>query len=201
MSGDAALALSADASAEWMGIVEEMMRGIGHALNNRAAALSAVIELTSPPAEEPAVIREILTGEMDKVQAIVQVLRSVGMPRNEVEAFAPADVVPDVRRVLEYHAEWRDGPPAIEGNDAAPIRASRTAFLRALLAVACAMPRTRGAAIRIATEEDWVVVRAGMPGHSVLVPELARCLGGEPVGNGDGFRVPTLAAIRRREGR
>jgi hypothetical protein len=203
VSGGAAVALSAGAAAEWTRIVEDVMRGIGHALNNRAAALSAVIELTAPPAEEPAVIREILRGEMDKVQAIVQVLRSVGGARSDAEAFTPGDVAGDARLVLEYHAEWRDRIPGIDAGGAAPIRAPRWMFTRALVALACAMlpSRTGAGAVRIATEDDWVVVRADAAAPSPLVVELAVAMGGEPLGKGVGFRLPTLAALRRREGR
>ena len=50
---------------------------------------------------------------------------------------------------------------------------------------------------------DWLEVRgAAAPDQaSALVTELADAMGGEVLSEGYGFRVPTLAALRRREGR
>lgn len=203
------LRLSAAAAAEWNRHVESVLRGVAHALNNRAAALAALIELTSEPAEEPAVLREILGSEQRRVSAIVQTVRAMGMPQSDAEAVLPADVAADVRVVLEQHPDLRDGAVQIDATHGSPVRVPRWAFARALLALAAGMTGAARATPRrlaITTEGDWVIVageaeRTTPASASALAAELAAHMGGEPLAGRYGIRVPTLAALRRREGR
>lgn len=198
-------ALSATAAAEWSGCVETVLRGVAHGLNNRAAALAALVELSSEPAEAPSVLREILLTEQQRVRDLVQVVRVIGTAQAAPEALMPADVARDVSLVLEHHPDLRDGAIQIEATRASPIRAPRWAFVRTLIALAAGLSGvTRSAPGRITmlTEGDWVVLSAA--GHAplpALASELARHMGGEPLASGYGIRVPTLAALRRREGR
>ena len=201
--------LSAPALAEWSRHVDHVLRGVAHALNNRAAALSAVIELSTEPAEDPPVIRAILGTELERVGDLVKVVRTIAAPRAGLEAFAVRDAAAEAAATLELHAEQRDRMVAIEALDPTPIRAHRWMFVRALIAAAAGVPTTPGshtpAAITVAAEGDWVVVSANGPASaaraSALVTELARAMGGGPLEDRYGFRVPTLAALRRREGR
>jgi hypothetical protein len=202
---DSPPALSAAAVAEWVRLIEGVLRGVAHGLNNRAAALSALAELTSEPAEQPTVLREILDTEQQRVRDLVRVVRTIGAPRGDIEALLPDDVVDDVRAVLEHHPELRDGAVRIEVAHSTPIRASRWAFARALLALAAGLSGgTRGTprTLSILAEGEWlVVVAATGSAPPTLAAQLARHMGGEPLDGRYGIRLPTLAALRRREGR
>ena len=201
--------LSEAALNEWGSHVEAVLRGIAHALNNRAAALSAVIELSEEPAEEPEVIRSILETELDRVQALAHVVRIIGAPRGGTEAFAPADAAAEALAVLDLHSDARDRGVTVEATQAAPIRVARWLFVRALVALAAGLPpsdHTSGpATITLVEDGEWLVARitgAGSTRPSALATELARAMDGEPLADpgGYGFRIPTLAALRRREG-
>lgn len=199
-------ALSAAADAEWLRHVESVLRGVAHGLNNRAAALAALVELTSEPMEQPTVLREILDTEQQRVRDLVHSVRTIGAPRGEAEALLPADVAGDVDVVLAQHPDLRDGAVRIDATRASPVRAPRWAFGRALLALAAGLTGGTRAAPRrldITTEGDWLIVAADARGAtpSLLVQELARHMGGEPLDDRYGIRLPTLAALRRREGR
>ena len=199
-------ALSAEAAAEWIRHVESVLRGIAHALNNRAAALAALVELTSDPPEQPAMLREILDTEQQRVRDLVQAVRSIAVPRGGPEALQPADIAVDVGAVLALHADLRDSGVQIDATQASPIRAPRWAFARALIGLAAGVPgadRTTPRRVAIGTEGDWVIVTVDDPGRvtSTLVIELTRLMGGEPLADRYGIRMPTLAALRRREGR
>lgn len=196
---------------EWVRHVEAALRGVSHALNNRAAALSAIIELSAEPAEDAEAIRSLLKAELDRVQTLSRAVRLVGAPRSGVEAFAPADAVREARAVLEFHADVRDRGVTIDAGKAAPVRVERWQFVRALIALAAECSRDHNANVGRATitifeDGDWLVTRVDGVldrGPTALVMELARAMDGEPLteAGGYGFRVPTLSALRRREGR
>ena len=198
--------LSATAAAEWSSCVESVLRGVAHALNNRAATLAALVELTSEPAEHPSVLREILTTEQERVRDLVHVARILAMPPAEPEALMPADAARDVSQVLEHHPGLRDGAVHFDASGASPVRVPRWAFVRALIALAVGLPGATRAAprrITIVTEGDWLVVSADRDQAPIpaLASELARGMEGEPLPGRYGIRLPTLDALRRREGR
>jgi len=191
---------------EWVGHVEAVLRGIAHALNNRASAISAVIELSRDPGEED-VTRSILTTELDRLLELSSVVRSIGSPRSGgSEAFAPRDVAPEALAALQLHAEQRDRVIMIEANAAPPTRVPRWMFLRAMIALAAtsASPDDRSRSVRLTAVEEgeWLMVRSvdGGARRSVYAGELAIAMGGAPVEDECAFRVPTLAALRQREG-
>jgi hypothetical protein len=199
-------ALSAAATAEWSRHVERVLSGVAHGLNNRAAALAALVELTSEPAEQPAVLREILNTEQQRVRDLVHAVRTIGESRGTAEALLPADVVSDVVIVLEQHPDLRDGTVQIDATQGSPIRAPRWTLARALLALAAGLTggtRAKPRRLVLTTEGDWLIVTAddGAVRTSTLATELARQMGGEPLDGRYGVRLPTLAALRRREGR
>jgi hypothetical protein len=188
---------------EWQHHLEAVMRGLAHALNNRAAALSAVVELSREPDDDPAATREILQGEMDRVAELVRVVRAIGMPRSEVEALDPADLVTDLQSILHLHSDMRDRAVQIDASGAPPVRAARWMLTRALVAVAATTappPGERSIAVKIAADGEWLTARTNAP-RSIYMAELAAAMGGGPLADGSGFRIPTLEAVRRREAR
>lgn len=201
--------LSAGALREWARHTESVMRGLAHALNNRAAALSAVMELAREPDDEPGLTASLLATEFERMRELADSVRVIGPPRGELDAVLPRDVIPEVLAVLRLHADQRDRTAVIDAEAASPVRVARWMLQRAMI-VLCASAPTTDAATRtlrasVLEEGDWVTVRVHGPttdgsaggGDSVYVAELARCMGGEPVPGG--FRLPSLTALRRRE--
>jgi hypothetical protein len=203
--------LSAAALREWSHTVECVMRGIAHALNNRAAALSAVIELARDPTDDPVATSSILGSELERVQALGAAIRSMGKPRAGEEAFAPRDAAEEALEVLKLHAEQRERTITFDASSAPPTRVPRWMFVRSLIALAVAGSRGLLASttnLRITIVEDGDSIVASVDGAytpsttaSPYMCELARAMGGEPLDKPLGFRVPTLTALRRREGR
>lgn len=197
---------SAAALEEWTRHVESILRGLAHALNNRAAALSAVIELSRDPADVAEMTNSILDTELKHMQGLVKVVRSIGAPSGGIEAITPRDVVPDALAALALHAGLRDRVITIDAASAPPARVARWMLLRALIAVAAKAPAVdaggRNVRLTLLEEGDWLLARVeggGAPSESIYAAELARAMGGEPLSRG--FRIPSLAALRRREGR
>jgi hypothetical protein len=184
------------------------MRGIAHALNNRAAALSAVIELAREPDDDPSSTSSILSTELERVRSLAEVVRSVGAPRSGMEAFSPRDAAIEALAVLKLHAEQREHHIAIDAAAAPPTRVPRWMFVRSLIALGAGASNSARAPVRITVLEDgeWLLVRvegtsAACAELSPYTAELSRAMGGEPLEGQCGFRVPTLAALRQREAR
>lgn len=192
--------LSAAALAEWSGHVDGVLRGIAHALNNRAASLSAVMELAREPAEEGGAITTLLSIELQRIGDLAAVVGAIGAPRRGAEAFTPADAAADAARVLSVHSGLREPRATFEAASAGPVRGERWMFVRALIALASDAER-----VTIVDDRDWVVARAhggDATRSTTLLEELSRLMEGETLDDGQrGFRVPSLASLRRREGR
>ncbi len=194
--------LSAAAQQEWNGHVEAILRGVAHALNNRAAALSALIQLADDSEPAPT-LRSILATELDRVTGLAAALRIIGTPRAGEEAFAAADAASEALQVLALHSDQRDTITGIDARDAAPVRVHRWMFVRALIVLAANAGRSNAnvrVAIRTSGDELIVSVASGTPTISPYVQEVVRAMGGESLSDGQGFRLPTLAAVRQREG-
>jgi len=202
--------LSAAAHSEWDGHVEGVLRGIAHALNNRAAALSAVIELSRDP-EEDSAVSAILGTELERVGGLAAAVQSMVSGKDGPDAFDPGDVVPEAQAILRLHAELRDRRVTIVASGAPPLRMPRWMFVRTLVVLGANAARAvQDAKVVMAAEGDWLVTLAEVGDATALstgitpyLNELAHAMGGEPLltKRGFGFRVPTLAALRRREGR
>lgn len=192
--------LSAAAQQEWNEHVEAVLRGVSHALNNRSAALSALIQLADD-GEEGATLRAILATELERVTGLAAAIRSISTPRAGEEAFAPADAAQEAHEVLLLHSDMRNVAAQIEVRDAAPVRVQRWMFVRSLIVLAVQAARA-GGRVELAAMGDDVAARVGgaTPQPSLYVREVARAMGGEALEDGRGFRLPTLATLRRREG-
>lgn len=198
-------AFSDAAIREWNDHVEAMMRGVAHSLNNRAAALSAVLELSRERDEDPAGTNAILRTELARVRDMASAVRLMGPQRAGAEAFAPEDVVEQASSLMRLDSD-QTLPLTIEARGAPPVRAERWMFIRALVILGVrARPTATGAnliTMRLGAEDDWLVVELvdARAGESRYLTELVAAMDGELAAD-RGFRLPTLAVVRRREGR
>jgi hypothetical protein len=194
------LSFSSGALDEWNRHVDAILRGIAHAFNNRAAALSAAIQLGRDPSEAPGVVRSILEPELSRVTELAASIRALGAPKGGDEAFSPRDAAAEASAILGLHAEQRERGVTIDATAASPLRTHRWMFVRALVALGAS---TSGAPVTVRDDGDAILVVAdGAAQSSAYARELAIAMGGMPLsGPRAGFRIPTLAAIRQREGR
>jgi hypothetical protein len=84
-----------------------------------------------------------------------------------------------------------------------PIRVQRALFVRALIVLAATAgrdnPKVR---VEISAEDTDLVIRAASPHASAFLQDAARMMGGDAIDTPGilGFRLPSLAEVRRREG-
>lgn len=202
--------LSVEALHEWEGHVEDVLRGVAHALSNRAASVSAMLELSMDSDRSDSATGALLPAELQRLNELVDVVRAVGAPRADAEAFDARDAAATARAVMSLHAALRERTVTVDAPSALAVRTPRWMFVRALVAtVARGWGSTAGTStIRLSEESGWIVSRVTTAGPAVAperrsryADELALAMGGEPLSGAPGFRIPTLAEVRRREGR
>lgn len=200
-------ALGEAALREWQSIAEQVMRGIVHSLNNRSAALSAVLELSRDAGDDATGVVSILSTEIQRVAELSRLGRTLAVPRDVEEAIDVAHAAEEAALVLRFHAGLRERTVTIVASGAPPVRAAKWRLVRALVTLGCsageAVPDRGSASVVVTGEGDWLVARAAnAPGApSAYTVAMARAMGGDALERELGFRVPSLAAIRRREGR
>lgn len=192
---------------EWTRFVEFVLRGIAHSLNNRAAAINAVMELAGDPDDDVASTVSILRTELEKVSELSSVARAIGAPRTSEDAFLSSDALRHARSVLSMHSELREREIVIDVSSRQPMRGPEAAYFRATMLLAAGT--TNGAAspeLRISVRDESSTVTTVVAGTadarvSPAIVEMVRALGGEPLSGAYGFSVPTLESIRPRESR
>lgn len=137
---------------DWTQFVDALMRGLGHALNNRLAGLSALADLAAEaasgvgPATDDIEMRELMAGEVERLHELNRVVKLVPQDRDPVaEAIVMADLANDAAVVLAMlpvgrSAQWR----VVVHRDAQPVRTERWALLRAVLLLANAAYAAQG---------------------------------------------------------
>ena len=95
-----------DAPAEgaWLAVSDALLRGVGHAMNNRAAALSAVVQVLASEAEGP--LEGALRAETERLQRAVELLRL--LPRRwdaEPEPVLVDDLMRSAIELLTLHSD------------------------------------------------------------------------------------------------
>jgi hypothetical protein len=158
---------------EWLALVELVLQGLHHALNNRIGSLSALVELFNlgdlPPDGSGF---EGLAADLTRLEDCNRVIRL--LPADAHLAEEPLildDILADVFAIHRFLHEGRDLQVTIVPTRfVEPVRVERWALLRVLtllLADAKRLARNSGGVVRAVTEfdEQWVRVefRIGAP--------------------------------------
>jgi hypothetical protein len=226
MSGSTGEGSAPAAEGAWLVVSDALLRGVGHAMNNRAAALSAVVQvLASSGPQGP--LEGALRSETERLQRVVELLRL--LPRrweSDPEPVLVGDLVPSALELLALHSDLPETRFAWEADGSLPpvlVEPSLLIHVLCLLGTAAAKEaaRTGARAVSFRGSSDGDAVRVeivvGEPDPSLADPAapeggedpaaaeaLLAHAGGELSVERDGelrmaFRLPTLAAARRRE--
>ncbi|HTK50047.1 MAG TPA: hypothetical protein VL328_18835 [Gemmatimonadaceae bacterium] len=194
---------------DWSTISNELLHGLVHALNNRMAALGALVELARL-GDEPGDTLEGLSDELTMLGQVNALFALLPERRSEPEALELSAALDDALRLHAHHPRLRHvGCEALVDDALSPVRAPRWALVRALVLLVHAAKRAgeslqdRGVAtIQLRADGPEVVVRVEAPGTPAaeLLALAERC-GARAEREGDALtlRLPTLAELRRRE--
>jgi C4-dicarboxylate-specific signal transduction histidine kinase len=193
----------------WATISNELLQGLIHALNNRVAALGALVELARLDAQEAAESLEGLTGELAQLGRVNALFALLPDRHSEAEALELPDLLDEALALHAHHPRLRNQTCSVSyAGTVLPVRAPRWALLHALVMLVHVAKRAAesvqdrgGVPLLVEANEDWVVVRVRQTIEPP--PDLAalavRC-GAELDREGDAIalRLPTLLELRRR---
>jgi C4-dicarboxylate-specific signal transduction histidine kinase len=200
----------------WPEESEAIVRGLAHALSNRVVALGMAGEsLDDPEDAVRAEARAQVRGEAERLAEVTRLLKL--LPREGLgrpQALQISEVLSDALALQAHHLELRDlAVSTAVSATVLPVRVERWALLRALVlligeARRVARERADAAAPVVLTvdgteDECWVVASAKGARPGVELAALAAEMGGRMADSPDeiGLVLPSLAAVRRREGR
>lgn len=192
---------------EWTPLLEDLLRGIVHAMNNRVTALSAFAELAAVDAETLEV--DMLRLEINRLHAVSSLVGVLVSRNNEMEALELSAVLEIALGIHVHHPRMRTVACTMEKTGMVlPVRVPRWALLRLALLMIDAAKRsgvdTNASAVAVVLSGDDVTVRACVATPEPLgddATELAALCGGVlRHKNGEALlELPSLLEVRRRE--
>jgi signal transduction histidine kinase len=203
--------------ARWLAIHDELLRGIAHALGNRAATMSAAAFMLDFEGADVARHAAVLRAEGEALEELLGALRV--LPRREesaAEPVMPGDAVRVALAILAHHGDLRGVPVSVSlGDDVPPVYADPIALQHALLVALTAACRAAGAGGRarldVTSDGDAVhfaaLAEGAVFGGETADPEanadaaawLLEAHGGSATPHAAGclLQLPTLQAARR----
>jgi hypothetical protein len=119
----------------WFETVDAVVRGLSHALNNRALALSATIESLDPKRPVGAQVALSLTRESERLTEQLRQLRSLPFAADrEPMPLLLRDVIASAVQLHRQHASLGEVPAYLEGTvETPPVLAPESALLHAMM--------------------------------------------------------------------
>lgn len=144
----------------WPELLAELLNGVAHTLNNRAATVRAVHALLSADGGGPA--HQLLEQEAGQLESMVTLLRLAGgRPRPQPEPFLPGDLLRDASLLYRQHDLLRDVPLTLQPRAREAVLARPEPLLHALLVLLDCAGRyaaRHGGALQATTQDaDGVV--------------------------------------------
>lgn len=194
---------------EWTPLLEELLRGVVHAMNNRVTALSAFAELAAFDDETLDVV--MLRKEINHLHAVSSLVDVLASRSDEVEALELRTVLEVALNIHSHHPLMRTVSCELETTGSVlPVRVPRWALVRLFLLMVDMAKRAATAANAASTavrlSGDDTFVRAHIVSPEPLGADAARlaalCGGLLRHASGETFlELPSLLEVRRREGR
>ena len=117
---------------EWTQLLEDLLRGLVHAMNNRVTALSAFAELAA--VDDEALEIDMLRHEIHRLHEVSSLVSVLASRNDETEALELSTVLEMALEIHSHHPRMRAVPCTLEQAGAVlPVRVPRWAMLRLAL--------------------------------------------------------------------
>ncbi len=191
---------------EWALLLEDLLRGLVHAMNNRITALSAFAELAAQDSIAPEL--ELLRHEIQRLYEVSALVGVLASRSDSVDALEVGTVLDAALEIHSHHPRIRTATCTVEKSGTIlPVRVPRWALLRLFLLMVDLAKRT-GADVNAKSVAIWLSgddaeVRLHLTSRVPLgsdAEELAACCGGVlSHANAEAMLVlPSLLELRRR---
>jgi hypothetical protein len=184
------------AAAVWREVLDELLRGVAHALSNRVATVSAAAYLASGGEPLDPDMAAALSAESERLERLLGDVRLLPAPMNAgVEPVMLTDAITQAVDLHRHHLGLREIPIRVHSEASTPPVAINPVALTHVLLVMLT-------ALRLAARETTVIA----PDGRATVPEVALHVSGDAqharlVGTIDTTpRLPVREAVRLAEG-
>lgn len=162
--------------AGWPEVLDRLLQGVGHDLNNRVQTLLSLVQLLQLD-EEVTSLTPFLEKEVGQLEEVVTLLRLIpAEPGEEDEPIHLPEVVPHLVALhrIQKHLESVDRSLDMDGNGLMPVRAPWSYLGRCVLvflAVAAweALARDREVRVGVRAVDGDAVLEAELPGPRIRV--------------------------------
>jgi hypothetical protein len=192
---------------EWTPLLEDLLRGLVHAMNNRVTALSAFAELAA--LDEGGLEVDMLRNEIQRLHAVSSLVSVLASRNDELEALELSAVLEKALEIHSHHPRMRSALCTVEkAGSILPVRVPRWALMRLVLLMVDAAKRAGGASdastVAVRLSGNDAVVRLHLMSREPLGVDAAdlarRCGGVVSHANGEAvLELPSLLELRRRE--
>jgi signal transduction histidine kinase len=165
--------LRAATSDEWLELVDQVLLGLDHALNNRLGALRAFAELLRDEAwRTTSAATDSVQKEVARLEETTSVVRLLARPRRPAETgLILEDVLHDVLRLQSMLYDVRNTPiELVPGPPTEPVWSERFALIRLLSLLLYALRRQArdaggdgGLTLTTESDERWVRIKVSTP--------------------------------------
>jgi hypothetical protein len=158
----------------WLQTSDGLLRGLIHGLNNRVAALSAIVQVMAGRGASGVGLEETVLEEIQRLSGVIELMRLVPRRRGEpAEPISVADLLPELTEALSLHSELGDVTFETEiARDLLPVYCPPTSLAHSL----CILLFAAGSSVR---QPATVRVTCGSSPAEVLVQIAAE---GSPAG-------------------
>jgi hypothetical protein len=192
---------------EWPRLLEDLLRGLVHSMNNRVTALSAFAELAA--VDDGVLEIDMLRQEIHRLHEVSSLVSVLASRSDELEALELSVVLEMALDIHNHHPRMRSAPCTLEKAGAIlPVRVPRWAMLRLALLMIDAAKRAGGES-HAATVAVWLsgndaVVRLHIVSPEPLGADAADLAGlcGGTLSHANAevvLELPSLLELRRRE--
>ncbi len=140
----------------WQSVSDGLLSGLVHALNNRAATISAAAQLLESERGDVAMLGRTLQEEVRKLEELLRLLRMLERGRtSRPEPIHVPELLADVESLVRHHRDLRQDDCVFEGTtDVLPVIAQRSELTHALLLLAGAVHDTHPGPIALRWSDD-----------------------------------------------
>ena len=177
---------------QWLRVAEKVLKGLNHDFTNRVTSLEAAVGVFDPGEKPPESMVRAVSDEVLRLHGLLNLYRMLTSEAlKEPEAIRLQDLLPEVVRLHEHHADLRQLPCELAGDmGALPVLVRPSALVRCVLVL---LASAAGNTLRAQSKEP-VEVRFGGDAEEVFLRIIGAAPRDQLLFTGEGSLVHAVRA-------